>query len=277
MSVREILTAVLFGIVEGITEWLPISSTGHMLLLDEFFGLGGSAGYRELYLITVQLGAVMSVVTLYYDRLKPFELNGPRMRLCRENVSLWHRIALSCVPGAVVAVFFDDYVTVHLSSPSVIAAALIAYGVIFIAVERVRKGKTPRVTGSHGISYIDALGIGLFQTASVIPGTSRSGATIVGALAIGIERKTAAEYTFFLAVPTMIGMSAIKLLDCGASLLPHEWIYVAIGAVTAYAVSLTVIRFMTSYVGRHGFTAFAVYRIALGLLILILCRVGFIA
>ena len=223
MRFIEILKSVFLGIVEGITEWLPISSTGHMLLVDEFLTLDMSESFKEMYFYVVQLGAILAVVLLFRNKMFPFQFKDKSQPVFRKDVfSTWLKVVVACIPGAVVTLLFDDYIEAHLHTPLVIAIALIFYGIAFIIIEAWNKKRTPKVETLGDISYYTALLIGLFQVLSIIPGTSRSGATIIGALLIGVSRVAAAEFTFFLAVPVMFGMSAIKIVKFGLHFRSEE-------------------------------------------------------
>ncbi len=268
MSVIEILKAVFLGIVEGITEWLPISSTGHMLLVDEFLQLEMSDAFKEMFFVVIQLGAILAVVSVFFKRMIPFKINNG-LKIKKDTFSLWVKVVIACVPGAVVTLLFDDFIESRLHTPVVIALTLIIYGVAFIVIENMAKNKTPKTSQLEMISYKEALLIGLFQVLSIIPGTSRSGATIIGALIIGVSRVAAAEFTFFLAVPVMFGLSALKLLDFGFSFSTDEIIILLVGCVTAFAVSLGVVKFLMSYIKKKDFKLFGIYRIVLGALVLI--------
>lgn len=266
----EILKVVFLGIVEGITEWLPISSTGHMLLVDEFLKLNMSEAFKDMFFIVIQLGAIMAVVVLFWKKMWPFQLKDKTRGFVRKDVfSIWFKVVVACIPGAVITLLFDDYIEAHLHTPVVIAIALIFYGVAFILIESWNKTRKPQIEDISAISYKTALIIGLFQVLSIIPGTSRSGATIVGALLIGVSRVAAAEFTFFLAVPVMIGLSAIKILKFGFAFTGTEMLVLLIGMAVAFAVSLLVIRFLMSYIRRHDFKAFGWYRIILGVIIIL--------
>lgn len=267
----EVLKAVFLGIVEGITEWLPVSSTGHMLLVDEFLTLNMSEEFKEMFFVVIQLGAILAVVLLFWSRMLPFDFSGGirSVKVKKQTFSLWLKVALACVPGAVVTLLFDDFIEEHLHTPSVIAAALIVYGIAFIAVELKTKSKLPGTQVLEEISYKEALLIGLFQVLSIIPGTSRSGSTIIGALIIGVSRVAAAEFTFFLAVPVMFGLSFIKLLGFGFSFSAAEITVLAAGTLTAFLVSLAVVKLLMNYVKRKDFKVFGYYRIILGAVILI--------
>lgn len=266
----EALKSVLLGIVEGITEWLPISSTGHMLLLDEFITLDLSDEFKEMFFVVIQLGAILAVVLLFWQKMWPFQKKTDTQPLIKKDtLSLWFKVVVACIPGAVVTLLFDDFIEEHLHTPVVIAAMLILYGAAFIIVEIWNKRRSPKIIVLEDITYKTALLIGLFQVLSIIPGTSRSGATIIGALIIGVSRTAAAEFTFFLAVPVMFGLSAIKLLKFGFAFTSAELIILLVGSITAFAVSLIVIKFLTSYIKKRDFKAFGIYRIALGVLLLI--------
>ncbi len=268
MNFTEILKAVFLGIVEGITEWLPISSTGHMLLVDEFLQLDMSEEFKEMFFVVIQLGAILAVVSVFFKRMIPFE-NKNGLKIKKDTFSLWIKVVIACIPGAVITLLFDDYIESHLHTPVVIALTLIIYGVAFIVIENMAKNKTPKTQQLEMISYKEALLIGLFQVLSIIPGTSRSGSTIIGALIIGVSRVAAAEFTFFLAVPVMFGLSAIKLLDFGFEFTTGELAVLLVGCVTAFAVSLGVVKFLMSYIKKKDFKLFGIYRIVLGALVLI--------
>lgn len=266
----EILKTIFLGIVEGITEWLPISSTGHMLLVDEFLQLNASDSFKEMFFIVIQLGAILAVVVLFWGKMFPFQFRDKtRPVIKKETFSIWFKVVVACIPGAVVTLLFDDYIESHLHTPAVIAIALIFYGIAFILVENWNKKRSPRVKDISEISYATALVIGLFQVLSIIPGTSRSGATIIGALIIGVSRVAAAEFTFFLAVPVMFGLSAIKLLKFGFAFTAPELITLLIGMAVAFIVSLLVIKFLMGYIKKHDFKVFGWYRVLLGIIVLL--------
>lgn len=263
LSFIEILKVILLGIVEGVTEWLPISSTGHMLLVDAFIPLQMSEEFKEMFLYIIQLGAIFAVILLFWKKMWPFQFrdkNKPVVRM--RTIHTWLKVVVACIPGAAVTLLFDDFVEEHLHTPLVIALMLILYGVAFILLSRQKR--RPTVRRLSEISYKTALLIGLFQVLSIIPGTSRSGATIVGALLLGVSRVAAAEFTFFLAVPVMFGMSALKLLDFGLAFTSAELVVLLVGMVTAFLVSLLVIRFLMAYIKKHDFRVFGWYRILLG-------------
>lgn len=269
MSVMEILKVIFLGIVEGITEWLPISSTGHMLLVDQFLHLNMSDAFKEMFFVVIQLGAILAVVVLFWDKMWPFQFrNKNRSPLRRDVMSTWYKVVVACLPGAAVTLLFDDYIEAHLHTPVIIAAMLLFYGAAFILVERWNKTRRPRIGRLSQIGYDTALLIGLFQVLSIIPGTSRSGATIVGALLIGVSRVAAAEFTFFLAVPVMIGLSVVKLVKFGFVWTGAELVLLLVGMAVAFIVSLVVVRFLMSYIKRHDFSVFGWYRIALGAVVL---------
>ncbi len=272
----EILKVVFLGIVEGITEWLPVSSTGHMLLVDEFIKMNTSEEFKEMFFYVIQLGAILAVVLLFWNKMWPFELTDDKKPAIKKDIfSMWFKVVVACIPGAVVTILFDDFIEEHLHTPAVIAVALIFYGIAFIVVENWNKKKTPKVENLEDITYKTAFLIGLFQVLSIIPGTSRSGSTIIGALLIGVSRVAAAEFTFFLAVPVMIGMSFLKLIKIGFAFTAAEYIILVVGTVTAFAVSVIVIKFLMGYIKKKDFKLFGWYRIILG--ILVLGYFGFIA
>ena len=269
-DIIEILKVIFLGIVEGITEWLPVSSTGHMLLVDEFLQLNASEAFKEMFFIVIQLGAILAVVVLFWHKMLPFQVKDKSKPFWKKDtLSLWLKVVVACIPGAVVTLLFDDFIEAHLHTPAVIAGALIAYGVAFLLVEGWNKTRKPRIRTLSEITYSTALLIGLFQVLSIIPGTSRSGATIIGALILGVSRVAAAEFTFFLAVPVMFGMSALKLMKFGFAFTGAELLVLLLGMAVAFLVSLAVIRFLMNYIRKHDFRAFGWYRIALGALVLI--------
>lgn len=265
MNILEIIKAVILGIVEGITEWLPISSTGHMILVDEFLQLNVSPEFKEMFLVVIQLGAIMAVVVLYFKKLLPFSFEGKKLKWEKNTLVMWLKILVSCVPAAIVGVLFDDKLEKLFYNWQTVSAMLIIFGILFIIIEKLNKGKTAKINSIDDFTYKTALVIGLFQLiAAVFPGTSRSGATIVGALLIGVSRAAAAEYTFFLAVPVMFGASALKLVKFGFGFTLQEAVILAIGMAVAFAVSILAIKFLMGYIKKHDFTAFGWYRIVLG-------------
>ena len=271
MDFLEILKVIFLGIVEGITEWLPISSTGHMLLVDEFVQLKAvDEEFKEMFFILIQLGAIFAVILLFWGKMWPFQFKDKtKPVIIKETFSIWFKVVVACIPGAIVTILFDDYVEAHFQTPPVIAAALIVYGIAFIVIEKWNKTKTPKVATLADITYKTAFLIGLFQVLSIVPGTSRSGATIIGALLIGVSRVAAAEFTFFLAVPVMLGMSALKLLKFGFDLTGTEIAVLVLGMATAFVVSVLVIKFLMSYIKKKDFTVFGWYRIVLGAVIIV--------
>lgn len=267
----EILKVIFLGIVEGITEWLPISSTGHMLLVDEFIMLNMSGAFKEMFFILIQLGAILAVVVMFWNKMFPFQFKDQSQPLIKKDTfSLWFKVAVACVPSAIMGILFDDFLEAHLQTPIVISIMLIFYGVLFIIIENWNKKRVATTTALVDISYKTALMIGAFQVLSLIPGTSRSGATIIGALVIGVSRVAAAEFTFFLAVPTMLGASAYKLLKFGFDFTSTELLTLVIGMVVAFIVSVFVIKFLMSYIKKHDFQVFGWYRIALGILVVLI-------
>lgn len=270
----EILKAILFGIVEGITEWLPISSTGHLILLNEFVTLDVSEEFWSMFEVVIQLGAILAVVVLFWNRIFPFYF-GKKVRenggVIRKDVFvLWFKIIAACVPAAIVGLAFDDVLEEYFYNYQTVAIMLIVFGVLFILVENRNKGKKPKINSLGEITYTTAILIGVFQLiAAVFPGTSRSGATIVGALMIGVSRTVAAEFTFFLAIPVMFGASLLKIVKFGFTFTSMELAILLVGMVVAFVVSILVIRFLMGYIKKHDFKVFGWYRIVLGALVLI--------
>ena len=269
LSIIEILKVIFLGIVEGITEWLPVSSTGHILLVDEFIKMNTSEEFKEMFFYVIQLGAILAVVLIFWKKMWPFGLSEEKKPTVKKDIfSMWFKVVVACIPGAAVTILFDDFIEAHLHTPVVIAIALIFYGVAFILIENWNKKKTPKVETLADITYKTAFLIGLFQVLSIIPGTSRSGSTIIGALLIGVSRVAAAEFTFFLAVPVMIGMSFLKFIKLGFAFSGAEYIILAVGTVTAFVVSVIVIKFLMGYIKKKDFKLFGWYRIVLGILVL---------
>ena len=275
----EFWDAVLFGIVEGITEWLPISSTGHMILLDEFVKLDVSPEFLEMFLVVIQLGAILAVVLLFWKHIWPFgrkDNHNPVgkqgvLAWCKKDIwLLWFKIIAACLPAAVVGILFDEYFESLFYNSVCVALALIVFGVGFLIIENKNKGMRPKINSLGQITYRTALIIGLFQLiAAIFPGTSRSGATILGALLIGVSRTVAAEFTFFLAIPVMFGASLLKMMKFGFSFTGDEVMILATGMLTAFLVSVLVIKFLMGYIKKHDFKVFGWYRIALGVLVLL--------
>lgn len=274
MLVLELLKSLFLGVVEGITEWMPISSTGHLILVDEFIKLNVTTEFMDMYRYVIQLGAILAVLLLFFHRLNPF---SPRksVRQKRDTWNLWGKVVLACIPSAVVGLPLNDWMDEHLMTPWVVAAALIIYGLGFLYVENLHR--TPSVRSTGDITWKTALLIGLFQTLSIIPGTSRSGATILGAILIGCARPAAAEFSFFLAIPTMVGVSILKLgkffaekLMAGEPVFTgEEAAILAVGFVVSFVVSVVCIRFLMNFVKKHDFKIFGWYRIVLGALVLL--------
>lgn len=271
LSFFDLLKVIFLGIVEGITEWLPISSTGHMLLVDEFLKMNMTDDFKEMFFVVIQLGAILAVVVLYWKRMFPFQFKDKTKPVIQKDIfSLWFKVVVACIPGAIVTILFDDYIEAHLHTPTVIAIALISYGVAFILIENWNKTRTPKINTLSDITYQTAFLIGLFQVLSIIPGTSRSGATIIGGLLIGVSRVAVAEFTFYLAVPVMLGLSLIKVIKFGFSFSGAELVTLGVGTVVAFVVSILVIRFLMSYIKKHDFKVFGWYRIVLGALVLLI-------
>ena len=268
----ELLKAVLFGIVEGVTEWLPISSTGHMILLDKFIHLGVSAEFYKLFEVVIQLGAILAVIILYFEKIWPLKNKNGSLTLDRATLNLWGKIIVACFPAAIIGILFDDWMEDNFFTPQVVSLALIAYGFLFVIIEKYDLG-SKSVQRVEDISYRQAFEVGVFQLFSLVPGTSRSGSTIIGGLLIGLERSVAAEFTFYLAIPVMIGASLLKLIKyvmrMGFVFDSNELLLLAVGCIVAFIVSIIVIRFLMSYIKKHNFIPFGYYRIVLGILVLV--------
>ena len=267
----ELLKAVLFGIVEGITEWLPVSSTGHLILLNEFVTLQMSEEFNSMFDVVIQLGAILAVIVLFFHKLNPFAPSKSGLEK-KQTWSLWFKVVAAILPSGIVGVLFDDWMDANLHNGIVVSIALIVYGIAFILVERRNNGKHLRLTADvHDISWKKAIGIGLFQCLSLVPGTSRSGSTILGAIMLGVGRGAGAEFSFFMAIPTMVGASGIKLLKfvlSGVGITSTEIAVLLVGCVVSFIVSLLVIKGLMEYVRKHSFSAFGVYRIILGAIVL---------
>ena len=263
----EILKVVFLGIVEGITEWLPISSTGHMILVEEFIQLTASDAFKEMFFVVIQLGAIMAVVILYFNKLNPF---SPRksLREKKETMSIWYKVIVGVIPAGVMGFLFDDWLNEHFYNYITVAFTLVLYGVLFIVVENRNKKKRPEVNNFKQLTYRTAFLIGIFQVLALIPGTSRSGATIILAIILGTSRHIAAEYSFFLSIPVMFGASALKLYKFGLNFTGTELSLLIVGMVVAFLVSLVAIRFLLRYIKNNDFKAFGWYRIVLGILVL---------
>jgi len=266
----ELLKAVLFGIVEGITEWLPVSSTGHLILLNEFVKLNVSDAFSSMFDVVIQLGAILAVIVLFFHKLNPFASSKTEQEK-KQTWDLWFKVIAAIIPSGVVGILLDDWMDAHLHNAVVVSVALIVYGVAFIAVEKGGRKHTKQIADVHAIDYRTALLIGAFQCLSLVPGTSRSGSTILGAILIGVGRSAGAEFSFFMAIPTMLGASAIKFLKfmlSGVGITGMEIAVLAVGCVVSFVVSLIVIKALMDYVRKHSFSVFGVYRIVLGIIVL---------
>lgn len=268
----EILKSILLGVVEGITEWLPISSTGHMILVNAFLNNYNEFTASDLYIYVIQLGAILAVVTMYFKKLNPFSPSKSQDEK-KNTWSMWFKVVVACVPAAVIGLLLDEYMEM-LETPYVVASTLIIYGVLFILIEKIHK--TTKVSDMKQMTYKTALFIGLFQVLSIIPGTSRSGATILGAMILGCSRGVAAEFSFFLAIPVMVGVSALKILGNLDLLTPDNIMVLLVGMIVAYIVSLASIKFLVEFVKKHDFKSFGTYRIILGVIVIACGLLGFI-
>ncbi len=267
MEILEIIKAIILGIVEGITEWLPISSTGHMILVDEILKLNMSDRFIEMFLVVIQLGAILAVVILFWKDIIPLKTK-PKLALKTETLEMWAKIIVACVPGAIIGVFFDDAINALFYNYLSVSIALIVFGILFIIIENRNRGKTPHINSISEITYKTAMMIGVFQLiAAVFPGTSRSGATILGGILIGMSRTVAAEFTFYLAIPVMTGASLLKILKFGFSFSGLELAVLAAGTLVAFIVSIFVIKFLMTYIKKHDFKVFGWYRIVLGCIV----------
>jgi undecaprenyl-diphosphatase uppP len=263
----ELVKVAVLGIVEGVTEWLPVSSTGHMILVDEFIRLDVSTAFMDMFLVVIQLGAILAVVVLNVGKLNPFLTSKSRQEQ-RETFDLWGKVIVACLPAAVIGLAFNKYMEEHFMNAPVVAAMLILYGILFIIVERWNKRRVPRVESLAQLDYRTAFIIGIFQVLSLVPGTSRSGATILGGIIFGASRYVATEFTFFLAIPVMFGASFLKLVKFGWNYSGTELVILGVGMATAFIVSILSIRFLLRYIKRNDFTVFGWYRIALGIVVL---------
>lgn len=261
----EILKATVLGIIQGITEWLPISSTGHMILADEFFPLGLGEDFKNMFLVVVQFGSILAVLALYFHKLNPF---SPRKNAQekKDTFLLWSKVLVGVIPAAVIGLLFEDLIDTYLYNPYTVATTLIVYGILFLVLES--RNKKPQITEFSQLSYKTAFLIGAFQVLALIPGTSRSGSTILGAMSLGTSRSIAAEYSFFLAVPVMLGASGLKLLKFGAMTSP-QLVVLLVGMVVAFLVSIVAIKFLMRFIQKHDFKAFGYYRIVLGVLVVL--------
>jgi len=266
MEYVEIFKAIILGIVQGITEWLPVSSTGHLILVEEFIKFNFSQAFVSTFFVVIQFGSILAVIVLFFRKLNPFDSRKSRYQK-RETIILWFKIAVASIPAGIVGFLYDDFIEDILYNPVTVSLMLVVYGVLFILVENRRS--RPRITELSQITYITAIGIGIFQTLALIPGTSRSGATILGAVLLGASRYIAAEFSFFLAIPVMVGASGYKLFKAGTSFTGSEWITLSIGSLVAFIVSLFAIKFLMEYIKKHNFKIFGYYRIVLGIIVLV--------
>lgn len=264
----EIIKVLVLGIVEGITEWLPISSTGHMILVNEFIKLNVSEEFFSMFEVVIQLGAILAVVVLYFKKLCPFGFNKTKQEI-KDTWNLWFKVIVSCLPAAVIGLVADDWLDEHLYNSIVVSLMLIIYGVLFIVVENYNKKRKPSVKELAKITYKQALLVGIFQVLALIPGTSRSGATILGGLLIGLDRAVATEFTFFLAIPVMFGASLLKILKFGFAFTSTELIILVVGMISAFVVSIIAIKFLMKFIKKNDFKPFGYYRIVLGILVLL--------
>ena len=268
MEFIEIIKVIILGIVEGITEWLPISSTGHMILVDEFIKLNISDAFKEMFFVVIQLGAIMAVVILYFHKLNPFSPKKSRKEKM-DTVSLWMKVVIACVPAGVIGILFDDKMDELFYNYQTVAITLIIYGILFIIIENRNKHRICKIENFNQLTYSTAVLIGVFQVLSLIPGTSRSGATILGGILLGTSRYIAAEFSFFLAIPVMFGASAIKILKFGFSFTGSELIVLFTGMAVAFVVSIVAIKFLVGFIKKHDFKAFGYYRIILGIIVIL--------
>ncbi|WP_173436894.1 undecaprenyl-diphosphate phosphatase [Selenomonas ruminantium] len=267
LSIVELLKVVVLGIVEGLTEWLPVSSTGHMILVDEFIKLDVSKDFMDMFLVVIQLGAILAVVALNFEKLNPWSSWKTRKEK-RDTVSLWMKVIVACIPAAVIGLMFNKYMEEHFMTAPVVATTLIFYGLLFIWIENYNKHRRPRINDLANLDYRTAFIIGLFQVLSLVPGTSRSGATIIGGILFGTSRIVAAEFTFFLAIPVMFGASLLKMVKFGLHYTGAEIVIMVVGMVTAFIVSILSIKFLLSYIKTNDFKAFGWYRIVLGIIVI---------
>ena len=274
----DLIKAILYGIIEGITEWLPVSSTGHMILFEEVMPMNVSEDFWNVFLVVIQLGAILAVVLLYWNKIFPFNFKNKNRPFIRYDImNLWGKIIIACIPAAIVGLAFDDILEKYLYNSFVVATMLVLVGIAFILIENGNRHRRANVTTLEELSYFDAFKIGMFQLiAAIFPGTSRSGATILGGLMIGVSRTIAAEFTFFLAIPVMFGASLLKLLKYGFAFTGMELTLLLVGMLVAFIVSVIVIRFLMSYIKKHDFKVFGYYRIILGIIVIICFFAGII-
>lgn len=275
VSIIDLIKTVILGIVEGLTEWLPISSTGHMILVDEFIKLNVTTQFKDMFLVVIQLGAIMAVVVLNFDRLNPFSSLKSRQEK-HDTVVLWEKVIVASIPAAVIGLMLNKFMEEHLMTPAVVATTLIFYGILFIVIENYNKHRQPVVTDLRQLSFKRAFIIGMFQVLSLVPGTSRSGSTIIGGLIIGVSRYVATEFTFFMAIPVMFGASGLKMVKFGWHYSGAEILILVLGMVTAFVVSILSIKFLLNYIKTNDFKAFGWYRIVLGIIVfLYMFTIGF--
>lgn len=267
MFIIEILKAIILGVVEGITEWLPISSTGHMILVEEFIKLDASDAFMEMFRVVIQLGAILAVVLLYFNKLNPFSPKKSTQEK-RNTMDIWFKVIIGVIPAGILGVLFDDWLDAHFYNYLVVSIMLIVYGILFILIENRNKNKKPQIKRFSDLSYKTAFSIGMFQVLSLIPGTSRSGATILGAIILGTSRSIAAEYSFFMSIPIMFGASALKLVKFGLNFTGMEVAILLTGMIVAFLVSVIAIKFLMQYIRNNDFKAFGWYRIILGILVI---------
>ena len=265
MELMELFKAALIGIVQGITEWLPVSSTGHMILFNEFIKMNVSETFMSTFLVVIQFGSILAVLTIFFKKLNPFDASKTKIQKS-ETIDLWIKVIIAVIPSGILGLLFDDTIDALFFNPTTVAIALIVYGIIMIMLEN--RNKKPSVNSFSEVSYKLAIGIGLFQCLALIPGTSRSGSTIIGAVLLGTSRYIATEFSFFLAVPTMLGASALKLVKTGFAFSGFEWLILATGSIVSYIVSILAIKFLLDYIKKHDFKVFGYYRIVLGILVL---------
>ena len=267
VAIADLIKTVILGVVEGLTEWLPISSTGHMILVDEFIKLDVTKQFMDMFLVVIQLGAILAVVVLNFEKLNPFSSWKSRQEK-RDTVELWKKVIVATLPAGIIGLMLNKFMEEHLMTAPVVATTLIFYGILFIIIENYNKRRHPRITDLRNLDYKTALIIGFFQVLSLVPGTSRSGATIIGGLLFGASRYVATEFTFFLAIPVMFGASFLKMVKFGIHYTGAEVLILVLGMVTAFIVSILSIRFLLSYIKTNDFTAFGWYRIVLGIVVI---------
>lgn len=275
--ILNVLKSLIFGLVEGITEWLPISSTGHLIILEKFFHFDNvSEGFFDMFLVVIQLGAIIAVVVMFWNKLCPLKLvynNGSKqIRVHKGIINLWTKVIVGCIPAGILGLIFDDLLDKYLYNHITVAVTLILYGVLFIVVEFINKGRKPRIRKLTQLTYKDALIMGVCQSLALIPGTSRSGATILGGIFFGASRRVASEFSFFLAIPVMFGASLLKVIKFGLDFTPNELVILIDGLIAAFTISLLAIRVLMNYIKKHNFNVFGIYRIILGIIVLLVLK-----